>query len=463
MTTEDEHNTGVHYEEHDEHMEPEVERGLSIVAASPAKNLAVMILVGIIIVVAVYYSFFKDDKPPVKVPTAVPVTGPITPVNPPEIAPQQAISPPLPQPPELVPPTPPTPPPAPVIATPSAPPIPAPSMAPPQVQAPVQVQTQASPPAPMLVKSEDEKKLSDEEAENRKAARLARIKAPMTAGGGSGGGASGESGSGGGSGGSGGGSLLGSLLKGKSSSSKGSDRKSDGGDDFDIAGTAASQVKVTTLGNPSYTVAQGKLIDAILETAINTDLPGVLRAIVSRDIYAEAGQTILIPRGSRLVGAYVSDVKRGQKRVQIAWSRLIRPDGIDIQIESPATDPLGRAGLTGQIDNKYTELFSSAILLTTITTGFAIVADKASNSQPTTTSTTTGSGGSTTSTTGTAASSAISGGVSNIGSIASNVAQDFLDMNPTITVEQGTKIIVFVNKDLVFPSSLLTPTKSDNE
>ena len=72
--------------------------------------------------------------------------------------------------------------------------------------------------------------------------------------------------------------------------------------------------------------------------------------------------------------------------------------------------------------------------------------DKLSNQQSTTTN---GSNGTTT--TGSAAASAGSGAVSSIGGVGKDIVNTVLDLRPTITVDQGTKLNVFVNKDLTFP------------
>ena len=63
-------------------------------------------------------------------------------------------------------------------------------------------------------------------------------------------------------------------------------------------------------------------IDAVLESAVNTDQPGMLRALVSEDIYGDTGRTVLLPRGSRLIGQYDSSAAQGQSRVFIIWQRV---------------------------------------------------------------------------------------------------------------------------------------------
>lgn len=219
-----------------------------------------------------------------------------------------------------------------------------------------------------------------------------------------------------------------------------------------LGDTKAEQAEATLMGDMNYLVAQGKVIDAILETAINTDLPGPLRAIVSRDVYAESGREIMIPKGSRLIGSYNSDVKRGQKRVYVIWARIIRPDGIDIAVDSPGVDQLGRAGVAGYVDNKYFEIFASAFLTSSVSIALGIGSDSLLDDSGTS-STTTSDG--TTSSSGSAGSQAVLQGVRDFSDTTKTVLEGIMTQQPTITVDQGTRIKVFVNRDLIMPSSII--------
>ncbi|MDE3016968.1 MAG: TrbI/VirB10 family protein, partial [Pseudomonadota bacterium] len=215
-----------------------------------------------------------------------------------------------------------------------------------------------------------------------------------------------------------------------------------------LKASTAEKASAHRMSNLGMTIAQGKIINAVMETAVNTDLPGTLRAIVSRDVYAESGHQVMIPKGSRLIGKYNTDVLRGQRRVMIIWTRLIRPDGIDIDIGSPGVDALGRSGANGMVDNKYSEIFSTALLTSVLDIGVAVATDRLSNNQAAT-STTNANG---TTSTGSAAAMAGATAVGNIGNVANNVINTMLDLRPTITLDQGTEVNVFVNKDLTFPN-----------
>ena len=172
--------------------------------------------------------------------------------------------------------------------------------------------------------------------------------------------------------------------------------------------------------DPSTTVAQGTMIPAVLETAINTDVPGYVRAVVSQDVRSFDGRGILVPRSSRLIGQYQSGLQAGQKRAYVIWTRLIRPDGVSVQLGSPATGFDGMTGLAGDVDNHFFKRFGSAMLLSVIG-GLSTVAG----------------GGS----------SVILGGGQNAAAAA--VAQDN-KIAPTVRVRQGEPIRVFTARDLDF-------------
>ncbi len=205
------------------------------------------------------------------------------------------------------------------------------------------------------------------------------------------------------------------------------------------------------LGNMSRLITQGKIVEAILETPINTDVPGMIRGIVSHDVYGESSRTVLIPKGSRIVGTYNNLVIRGNKRVNIIWSRVIRPDGIDIMIRSPGTNQLGTAGVEGVVDNKYLEAFSSAFLVSAINIAVAVAIESIDDSEA---SSTTNTDGSVTTNADTTTEAGIQA-VDLFGSAAENLIDGALNISPTITIQQGKRVNIFVNRDLVFPSQLI--------
>lgn len=133
-----------------------------------------------------------------------------------------------------------------------------------------------------------------------------------------------------------------------------------------IGGVGGTTAVATAGVNPQTTVTQGTLIPAVLETAIDTDVPGFVRAVVSADVRGFDGSRVMIPRSSRLIGQYKSGMQAGQRRAYVIWSRVVRPDGVSVNIASPATAFGGETGLAGQVDNHFFERFGSAMLLSVV-------------------------------------------------------------------------------------------------
>ena len=242
----------------------------------------------------------------------------------------------------------------------------------------------------------------------------------------------------------------------------------DGALDGELIGKSkATTVKATEVNNLNRTIIQGKIIYAVLETAINTDIPGTLRAIISRDIYAEQGTDIMIPKGSRLIGQYSSQVKGGQTRVGVMWNRLIRPDGIDIEIGSQGVDPLGRPGVAGNVYDHFWRKIGNAFLVSYVVPVAAAEAAKgASSSKDSSTSTTSKNntdGSITVTTSGDAVSQAITDSTKQFSDITKGMIQDSFSTNPTITVNQGTIVNILVQKDLVFPPLSILQNRKINK
>ncbi|NYF20762.1 type IV secretion system protein VirB10 [Xanthomonas sp. JAI131] len=189
-----------------------------------------------------------------------------------------------------------------------------------------------------------------------------------------------------------------------------------------VGGDAPPLQQAVALAHPARTVVQGSLIPAVLETALNTDLPGYARALVSRDVRGFDGSEVVIPRGSRLVGQYRSGVETGQRRAYIVWSRLIRPDGVSVQLASPAVDGSGETGLDGEVGRHFWQRYGASMLL-------SVVGGVASAL----------GGDSGTLVIGTSASSASAQALQTDGKIP-----------PTIRVPLGTPIQVFAARDLDF-------------
>ena len=209
--------------------------------------------------------------------------------------------------------------------------------------------------------------------------------------------------------------------------------------------SSASSVVQTSVSQRLYDksrmLVQGTIISAVLETAIDTQLPGNIRAQVMQPVYSFDGSRVLMPPGTLLIGQFNNDVDIAQKRVLIAWNRAITPDGKSIAIGSTGTDTLGRAGTLGNVDNRYGTKFGAAFLIS------AISAIPTALSQSSGGGKRSGSSGGTTINVGDQMASDAGG---NLSDQAGGVLEKYLSLPPIIRIPQGEEIRVFVNRDLLF-------------
>lgn len=134
----------------------------------------------------------------------------------------------------------------------------------------------------------------------------------------------------------------------------------------------------TKRGDMNYVLGRGKVIDAVLETAINSDTGGEVRAVISRDVYSEWGRNILIPKGSRLFGQYSKgyNPQLGYGRIQIMWTQIDLANGYRMDISSPSVDSMGRSGVHGRVDHHHRERFTNALLQSAVNIAIAKGLDK---------------------------------------------------------------------------------------
>lgn len=113
-----------------------------------------------------------------------------------------------------------------------------------------------------------------------------------------------------------------------------------------------------------FLLMQGSVINAVTLNALNTDLPGELRAKTTMDIYDSiSGEYLLIPKGTTLIGQYNSDIRIGQDRINTGFTRLILPNGISVDLKGNiGQDASGAAGIPGDVNNHYGRMFYVSFL-----------------------------------------------------------------------------------------------------
>jgi len=179
-----------------------------------------------------------------------------------------------------------------------------------------------------------------------------------------------------------------------------------------------------------YQLMAGTIIPASLVTGLNSDLPGLVIAQVTENVYDTVmGRFLLIPQGTRIIGKYDSVVAFGQKRALVVWQRLILPDGTSVLVDNlPATDESGYAGLEDEVDFHTWQLLKGIGLATLIGVGTEISFDDSENDL---------------------AAAIRESAQQNTSRSGDTLVQRTLDIQPTITVRPGWPVRIIVSKDLI--------------
>ena len=184
------------------------------------------------------------------------------------------------------------------------------------------------------------------------------------------------------------------------------------------------------IGVREHFLQAGAVIPAALVTGLRSDAPGLAIAQVTQDVYDSlGGGFLLIPAGARLVGEYEAEIRVGQSRLRVAWTRLILPSGRSIVLDKlPAADVQGMAGLQDGVDRHSGRILAAAGLSTVL----AIGAETGSSSDE---------------------SSLVRairrGGADAVSDVGRQVVGRSLDRAPTLTIRPGAPLRVLLSKDLV--------------
>jgi type IV secretion system protein VirB10 len=186
--------------------------------------------------------------------------------------------------------------------------------------------------------------------------------------------------------------------------------------------------RVTPPASP-YVLQAGSVIPAALITGIRSDLPGLITAQVTQNVYdSPSGRYLLLPQGSRMIGEYDNGGGFGQRRILLVWTRIILPNGHSIVLErQPGADSAGYAGLEDGVDHHWGGVLRAAVLSTLLNIGTELGAD---DDDP-------------------IASAIRDGAQDTIGDAGREIVRRQIDIPPTLSIRPGFPVRVIVTRDLI--------------
>lgn len=185
-------------------------------------------------------------------------------------------------------------------------------------------------------------------------------------------------------------------------------------------GSAVGRSTARRLGDRNYLIIAGTSLPCILQTAMDSATPGYVSCLIPRDVLSDNGAVVLMEKGTRVLGEYRSGMRQGQRRLFVLWTRAVTPSGVAIDLASPASDALGRAGFDGDTDSHFWDRFGGALMLSVLDGG-AYAGTGAGN------------------------------GATRVPSDAAGVAlQNSVGIGPTLRKAQGAEVSIFAAQDFDF-------------
>ncbi|QPB24764.1 type IV secretion system protein VirB10 [Rhizobium sp. 007] len=186
--------------------------------------------------------------------------------------------------------------------------------------------------------------------------------------------------------------------------------------------------RATLLPHPDFMITQGTTIPCILQTAIDTSLPGYVKCVLPQDVRGATNNVVLLDRGTTVIGEIQRGLQQGDARVFVIWNRAETPHHAVVSLASPGADELGRSGMPGTVDNHFWQRFGGAMLMSVVQGAFQTASQYTESS-----------------------------GGPNLNSFQSNGAQAAdtalkatINIPPTLRKNQGDAVSIFVARDLDF-------------
>ena len=196
--------------------------------------------------------------------------------------------------------------------------------------------------------------------------------------------------------------------------------------------SSTPKVQAGMLGDRNMILPKGKSIDCALTVRVVNEVAGMATCVLNSDVYSDNGRVVLLDRGSEAVGEYSATMAQGQRRLFLLWTRIKTPNGVVINLNSPAADELGTSGLAGYVDNHWWDRLGAAFLLSIVQDAIGYATAQAA-----------GGGGQ-------GQLSIYQNSATTGNRMAELVLQSTINIKPTLYKNQGDRATIFVARDLDF-------------
>ena len=201
-------------------------------------------------------------------------------------------------------------------------------------------------------------------------------------------------------------------------------------------GSRRKSTSARFLRNPDALLVRGTTLRCVLSTRIISEADGFTSCVLAEPVYSINGRSLLLPRGSKIYGSYQARPKGN--RIEVIWDRVTTPANVDVNMSSPGVDGLGAAGVPGHLDSHWASRITSAVMVSLLSDAFKYAA---AENGPSTATVSQGV---------VVVSPFESNTARTLDRIANQAAEAAMSRPPTVTINQGTLLNVYVARDVDF-------------
>jgi len=182
----------------------------------------------------------------------------------------------------------------------------------------------------------------------------------------------------------------------------------------------------------TYVLFEGTILETVLINRLDGQFSGPVECLLSTAVYSADRQHLLIPAGSKLLGETKRVDSFGQRRLAVAFHRLIMPDGFSVSLDQfKGLNQIGDTGLRDQVNNHYLRIFGVSLAIGAL----GAVAEA-------------GTGGALTASGGDLMRQGLS---QSLAQSSAQILDKFLNILPTVTIREGHRVKIYLSGDLVLP------------
>lgn len=190
--------------------------------------------------------------------------------------------------------------------------------------------------------------------------------------------------------------------------------------------SSTPMVQAGMLGDRNMILPKGRTIDCVMSMRLVNEVAGMASCVLTQNVYSDNGRVVLLERGAEATGEYVAAMAQGQRRLFVLWTRIKSPEGVVINLNSPAADALGTSGMDGYVDNHWWERIGAAFMLSMVKDAVAYAAAPSGSGAVYQNSSQTSEG------------------------MATKVLESTINIKPTLYKNQGDRGSIYVARDLDF-------------